>query len=71
MIGDITMPVAVEDKIDYIIHCASITTSKIMISRPVDVIRTSLNGTEICWNLQRKNRSEAWFMFLQWKCMGY
>ena len=46
VIGDITMPVAVEDKIDYIIHCASITTSKIMISRPVDVIRTSLNGTE-------------------------
>ena len=65
------MPVAVKDKIDYIIHCASITTSKIMISRPVDVIRTSLNGTENLLELAKEKRSEVWFMFLQWKCMGY
>ena len=56
VIGDITMPVAVEDKIDYIIHCASITTSKIMISRPVDVIRTSLNGTENLLELAKEKQ---------------
>ena len=56
VIGDITMPVAVEDKIDYIIHCASITTSKIMISRPVDLIRTSLNGTENLLELAKEKQ---------------
>ena len=45
------------DKIDYIIHCASITTSKIMISRPVDVIRTSLNGTENLLELAKEYHS--------------
>ena len=29
VIGDITMPVEVDDKIDHIIHCASITTSRL------------------------------------------
>ena len=56
VIGDITMPVEVEDKIDYIIHCASITTSKVMISRPVDVIRTSLNGTENLLELEKEKQ---------------
>lgn len=32
--------------IDYIVHAASITTSKAMISNPVDVINISVNGTK-------------------------
>ena len=56
VIGDITMPVEVDDKIDHIIHCASITTSKVMISRPVDVIRTSLNGTENLLELAKEKQ---------------
>jgi len=56
VIGDITMPVEVDDKIDHIIHCASITTSKVMISRPVDVIRTSLNGTENLLELEKEKQ---------------
>ena len=50
------MPVEVDDKIDHIIHCASITTSKVMISRPVDVIRTSLNGTENLLELAKEKQ---------------
>ena len=46
----------VDDKIDHIIHCASITTSKVMISRPVDVIRTSLNGTENLLELAKEKQ---------------
>lgn len=38
--------IEIDEKIDYIIHCASVTTSKIMIEKPTDVIRTSVNGTD-------------------------
>ena len=36
---------------DYILHAASITTSKLMIERPVDVLQTSINGTGIMLQL--------------------
>ena len=36
----------VEGNIDYIIHTAAITKSKLLISKPVDVIKLSANGTE-------------------------
>ncbi len=32
--------------VDYIIHSASITASKLMVTRPVDTLKTSVNGTE-------------------------
>ena len=38
--------IKVEGKVDYIIHAASVTASKIMIENPVDVIKISVNGTE-------------------------
>ena len=45
IIGDVTKPCAEPNGIDYIIHCASITASKMMIERPVETILTSLEGT--------------------------
>lgn len=37
--------VVMEQNIDYIIHAAAVTESKVMVEKPVETIRTSLNGT--------------------------
>lgn len=39
-------PIKISFDIDFIIHAAAITTSKLMISNPVNVIETSINGTK-------------------------
>lgn len=36
----------IDDDIDYIIHAAAITTSKLMVQRPVDTLMTAINGTK-------------------------
>ena len=46
VIGDLTEKISCEEEIDYIIHGAAITTSKIMVERPVDTIAASLEGTK-------------------------
>ena len=44
--GDILKPLCIEDKVDYIIHGASVTASKTFVTMPVETIRTALSGTE-------------------------
>ena len=58
-----TDDISINESIDYIIHTASITTSKIIIEKPVDVIMTSLNGTKKLLDLVRKNK-ECKFLYL-------
>ena len=45
VLGDITKPIPLQGQVDYMIHCASITTSKIMVTHPVETIFTALDGT--------------------------
>lgn len=51
---DIAEKIDLPDQVDYIIHCASITTSNIMISHPVDVIQVAVNGTQNILNLAKE-----------------
>lgn len=51
---DIAEKIDLLDHVDYIIHCASITTSNIMISHPVDVIQVAVNGTQNILNLAKE-----------------
>ena len=46
IIGDIKEPIKYDSGIDYIIHAASITDSKMMIEKPVEVIYTNIIGTK-------------------------
>lgn len=46
LLNDINNKVNTNEKIDYIFHCASITTSKTMIEKPVETLMTSVNGTK-------------------------
>lgn len=43
--GDITEDIVAPGKVDYIIHGASVTNSKLMVTEPVDTIRTTMDGT--------------------------
>lgn len=43
--NEITSPISIEENVDYIYHTACVTTSKEMITYPVEIIKTSVNGT--------------------------
>ena len=38
--------IQIEGNCDFIIHAAAVTTSKLMVSQPVDNIKTAVNGTD-------------------------
>lgn len=44
--GDITDRIDVKQSVDYIFHCASITTSRTMVEQPVETLMTSVLGTK-------------------------
>ena len=43
--GDITDKLDIEGEVDHIIHCASVTTSKFMVTNPVETIHIAYEGT--------------------------
>ncbi|MDE6209834.1 MAG: NAD-dependent epimerase/dehydratase family protein [Lachnospiraceae bacterium] len=45
IVGDIVTPFSYEDSIDYIIHGASVTSSRMFVEKPVDTINTAIRGT--------------------------
>ncbi|MBE6947186.1 MAG: NAD-dependent epimerase/dehydratase family protein [Ruminococcaceae bacterium] len=56
-------PLEYSGNVDYIIHCASQTSSKGFIQQPVDTIRTAIMGTETLLQLAAKKKS-AGFLYL-------
>lgn len=57
--GDIIMPLHIEDAIDFIVHCASITSSKMMIEKPVETLLTAIEGTKNILNLAVEKKSKS------------
>lgn len=45
VIGDVNNEICISDKIDYIIHAASETSSKAFVNSPVETIKTAILGT--------------------------
>ena len=45
VLGDIRTPISMQENIDYIIHAASVTASKYMVTNPVETLMTSIIGT--------------------------
>ncbi|MBE6933670.1 MAG: NAD(P)-dependent oxidoreductase [Ruminococcaceae bacterium] len=45
IIGDVTQRLSISRPVDYIVHCASVTASKMMVTHPVETIFTALDGT--------------------------
>lgn len=58
IIGDIKLSISSEEKIDYIIHAASDTSSKKFINDPIDIIDTTLLGIKNVLKLAKDNNVE-------------
>lgn len=54
--ADISLPIDIPDKIDYIIHCAGQTASKMFTEKPVETIRTAFEGTANLLDLAVKKK---------------
>lgn len=60
---DVTTPIDIEDKIDFVIHAASPASPLIMQKQPVEVIAANTMGTFNTLNLAKKNNAEG-YMFI-------
>lgn len=56
LVCDILSPIELPQEVDYIVHGASVTTSKDFVDRPVETILTALKGTENLLELAREKR---------------
>lgn len=59
VIGDIINPIDIIETVDYIFHCASVTTSNIMVEQPVETLMTSIEGTKHILNLAKEKRCKS------------
>lgn len=59
VIGDVINPIDIIETVDYIFHCASVTTSKIMVEQPVETLMTSIEGTKHILNLAKEKRCKS------------
>ena len=44
--GDVNDPIKIDEHVDYIVHTASVTSSKLFVEKPVETITTLINGTK-------------------------
>lgn len=58
-VADIVGRIEIDEPIDYIFHCASVTTSKIMIEKPVETLLISVEGTKNILELARKQKCKS------------
>lgn len=67
VVGDINNPIRLDEEIDYIIHCASVTASSIMVNKPVETLMTSVIGTKNILDLakQKKCRSVVYISSME------
>lgn len=61
--GRLDCPIAVNEKVDYIIHGASNTSSAAFMNTPVEVIYTAVNGTSNLLEFAKQNKVKG-FVFL-------
>lgn len=57
--ADIAKEIEIDEEIDYIIHCASITQSKLFVETPLDVIKTTLWGSDNLLKLARRKNTAS------------
>lgn len=55
--------IILDDRVDYIVHAAAITQSKVMVTKPVETIRLSLNSTDMLLSLAFEKRVKS-FLYI-------
>lgn len=58
-IGDINDKININDKVDFIIHTAAVTTSKLLVQKPVETTMTAIIGTKNILDFALKNEIES------------
>lgn len=58
-IADIVEKIEIDESIDYIFHCAAVTTSKIMVEKPVETLMTSIEGTRNILEFAREQKCKS------------
>ena len=58
-IGNIVDDIQISSDVDYIIHCASQTSSKMFIEEPVETIETAVNGTKNILEFAKKKNVKS------------
>ena len=59
VLSDITKPISIDDDIDYIIHAAAVTNSKLMVTEPVETIMTAIDGTRNILELAKEKNIKS------------
>lgn len=59
IVTDVSTPFDVEGPVDYLIHTASVTASKEFVTKPVEVIMTSVEGTRNFLELARTKQAKG------------
>ena len=59
IVGDVNEKIGITQAIDYIIHCASVTASKVMVNNPVETLLTSVDGTKNILYLAKASKCKS------------
>lgn len=59
IVGDITESIKIDGQVDYIFHCASVTSSKVMVEKPVETLMTAIVGTKNILNLAKEKNVKS------------
>lgn len=70
VVGDVRTTPAIEEKVDYIIHAASITASRMMIEQPVETLLTSVEGTKNMLELARVKKVKSFIYISSMEVYG-
>ena len=57
--NEITEPIEIDGTVDYIFHTACVTTSKEMVAKPVELIKSSVNGTINVLDFARNHNTKS------------
>lgn len=71
VVGDIETHTFEEEGIDYIIHGASITSSKMFVEHPVEIIDVALKGTQKVLEMAKKNDVDGIVYLSSMEVYGY
>lgn len=59
VLSDVSKEFEIEDDIDYIIHAAAVTSSKVMVTEPVETIMTAIYGTRNILEFAKAKKVES------------
>lgn len=70
VVGDVRTTPTIGGEVDYIIHAASITASKMMIEQPVETLLTSVEGTKNMLELARAKKVKSFIYISSMEVYG-